>query len=316
MNVKEPFGIVTGCYAGDRATVGATLASIRKYCPDTPVCLVVDGHIDVSDLEELYDLIILRVEELEHEDMRDLIRGSGRAKLAAMWEGPFEHYVWLDADAIVWGDVTEQIRRDVDFQIFWDEISIPRDAEDEPHWLAHFYFDMEELKKFDPNFEWRGHPYFSTGAFACRRNVISYQEWIKIEAWNNSVPGGVFRFWEQGMLNYFVLAKSQRGEIKTVMTDLQYIWRHQGTHELQADCVGIGWTLPDKIKRPKIAHFCGRKPNVFDFKSYSRPFTIARLAHHRQSRGNLGAVMIVFREDGRAIMDKVIRKIKRIIGCG
>jgi len=314
MNVKEPFGIVTGCYAGDRATVGATLASIRKYCPDTPVCLVVDGHIDVSDLEELYDLIILRVEELEHEDMRDLIRGSGRAKLAAMWEGPFEHYVWMDADAIVWGDFLGEVREDLDFQIFWNEISIPEDATDEPPWLSHFYFKMDELKKFDSNFEWRGHPYFSTGVFACRRNVIPYEEWIKIESWNNAVPGGIFKFWEQGMLDYLVLAKSQRGEIKTAWTDLQYISRHQGTEELELDCNGLGWNFPEKVERPKVVHFCGRKPNIFDFKCYSRPFTIARLSHHRQSHGNLGAWMIVFREDGRAIMDKVIRKIKRFIG--
>ena len=42
--------------------------------------------------------------------MRKLISGNDRAKLAAMWEGPFEYYVWLDSDAIVWGDFTPQVR--------------------------------------------------------------------------------------------------------------------------------------------------------------------------------------------------------------
>ena len=308
MNVKEPFGIVTGCYAGDRSTVGATLASIRKYCPETPVCLVVDGHIDVSDLEELYDLIILRVEDLEHEDMRDLIRGSGRAKLAAMWEGPFEHYVWMDADAVVWGDFLGEVRKDLDFQIFWNEISIPEDATDEPPWLSHFYFKLEELKKFDSDFEWRGHPYFSTGVFACRRNVIPYEEWMKIESWHNAVPGGIFKFWEQGMLDYLVLAKSQRGEIKTAWTDLQ--WVRSRDHEgVKHDCKQCGWGFPENIHRPMVLHFCGSKPSTLNFKCYSRPFTIARLDHHQRSRSFIGAWVVIICEDGLALWHRVVKKV-------
>jgi hypothetical protein len=89
MDIKSPFGIVTGCHAGDKFMVGATLASIRYYCPDTPVCLVVDGDFDVSDLERDYDLIVLRISDLPSEEMRKMIGGNYRAKLSAMWEGPF-----------------------------------------------------------------------------------------------------------------------------------------------------------------------------------------------------------------------------------
>ena len=102
MKVQAPFGFATGCHAGDKFMVQATLASMRRYCPDVPICLTVDGDFDVSDLEREYDLIVLRVSELSSETMRNLVSGSGRAKLAAMWEGPFEFYVWLDSDAIVW----------------------------------------------------------------------------------------------------------------------------------------------------------------------------------------------------------------------
>src|SRR5919109_4135570 len=132
MNVQAPFGFVTGCHAGDKFMVQATLASMRHYCPDIPICLVVDGNVDVSNLEKQYDLIVLRVSELPLERMRKLIGGSFHAKHAAMWEGPFEFYIWLDSDAIAWGDFTAQIRSDVDFQIFWSEISISRDATEIP----------------------------------------------------------------------------------------------------------------------------------------------------------------------------------------
>src|SRR5689334_20807934 len=104
MKVQAPLGFVTGCHGGDKFLVQATLASMRYYCPTVPICLVVDGEFDVSDLEKEYELIVLRISELASEEMRNLLSGNGRAKLAAMWEGPFEFYVWVDSDAIVWGD--------------------------------------------------------------------------------------------------------------------------------------------------------------------------------------------------------------------
>src|SRR5215813_6298093 len=89
MKVQAPFGFVTGCHAGDKFMAQATLASIRHYCPNLPICLVVDGDFDVSDLKRAYDLIVLRVSELPSQEMRELMTGNARAKHAAMWEGPF-----------------------------------------------------------------------------------------------------------------------------------------------------------------------------------------------------------------------------------
>src|SRR5262249_19073987 len=102
MKVRAPFGFVTGCHAWHKVIVQATLASMRHYCPQGPICLVVDGDFDISDLEDEYDLIVLRVPELPSDKMRRLVSGNARAKHAAMWEGPFEFYVWIDSDAIVW----------------------------------------------------------------------------------------------------------------------------------------------------------------------------------------------------------------------
>jgi hypothetical protein len=311
MKVHAPFGFVTGCHAGDRFLVQATLASMRHYCPDVPICLTVDGDFDVSDLKKEYDLIVLRVSELSSEEKRKLICGNYRAKLAALWEGPFEFLVWLDSDAIIWGDFTDQIRTDVDFQVFWSEISIPRDASEIPPWLPHFYFDPVKLHSFDPEFEWRGHPYFSSGAFASRRNAIPFDLWDKVESWNQQSPG-LFAWGEMGMLNYLVHAMTQRGEMNSVMSNLQHIWGHHGKEELMEDSLGIDWHFPKEVRRPRVAHFCGRKPFLFDRQSYSRPFTIARLEHHRRRYGDLGAWLAVFNEDCRVLASKVNGKIGRL----
>ena len=83
MKISESFGFVTACHAGDKFMVGATLASMRHYCPEVPICLIADGDVDVSDLEQQYDLIVLRIDELRSGEMRKMIGGSGVASAVA-----------------------------------------------------------------------------------------------------------------------------------------------------------------------------------------------------------------------------------------
>src|SRR5262245_13857176 len=291
----------------------ATLASIRHYCPDVPICLVVDGDFDVSDLEKAYDLIVLRVSKLPSEEMRKLMGGNARAKHAAMWEGPFEFYVWLDSDAIVWGDFTPHVRTDVDFHIFWSEISIPGDATQVPSWLPHYYFDPVKLARFDAGFDWRGNAYFSAGVFACKRNVIPFEKWMEAESWGRDAPGLFADFADQPLLNYFVHSMTRRGEIRSHMSNLQHVSGHHGTDEFERDCVNNDWHFPQNIRRPRVAHFCGHKPLVFDLDSYSRPFTIARLEHHRIQRGRLGAWMALLNEESHVFVGKFQRRLQRAL---
>jgi hypothetical protein len=288
MKIEAPFGFVTGCHAGDRHMVLATLASMRHYCPDVPICLVVDGVFDVSDIEREYNLYVLRIADLPSDEMRQLIGGNYRAKLAAMWEGPFEHYVWLDSDA--------------------NEISVPEKAQEVPLWIKHFYFSVEQLTAFDQEFNWRGLAYFCSGAFAAKRNSIPFYEWVKVEEWQKKSPG-LFAWGEMGMLNYLVHSLSQRREIRVTTTDLQHIWSYHGTEELINDCLGTGWNFPDKIKRPRVAHFCGRKPFIFDLKSYSKPFTIALLVHYRVNHSVLNAWRNILAEETKNAFIKIKRKL-------
>lgn len=314
MKVQAPFGFVTGCHAGDKFMVQATLASMRHYCPQVPICLTVDGDFDVSDLVRDYSVIPLRISELPSSEMRKLIGFNYRAKLAAMWEGPFERYVWLDSDAIVWGDFTPLVRRDLDFQIFGGDKPIPADATEIPAWLPHYYFNPEKLSLFDPCFEWRGHAYFSAGVYACRRNVISFNRWCEIEAWNDRTPGGLFQFGDMGSLNYLVHAMTQRGEIQSACSDLQHIPGHEAIQEFEQDRAGAGWQFPAHVKRPRVAHFCGRKPFLFDRNAYSKPFTIARLAHYRLHHSEKGAWLRIIGEDWRVLRGKLSRKCLRFAG--
>ena len=313
MDIIAPFGYVTGCHAGDKFMVQATLASLRRYCADVPICLVVDGAVDVDDLVQTYNLQVLRTSNLSNPNMRKLCSGSYYAKLSAMWEGPFDHFVWLDSDAIAWGDFTHHIDLSLDFQIFWSEISIPPDATEIPSWLGHFYFDLPKLLECDPDFEWRGWPYFSTGAFACRRNVISFEDWIRIFNWESQFKEPIFKFGEQGQLEYMVHSYGQLGKIKVGCADLQYLTRHHGRGEIDKDSESCGWKFPSCIARPRVVHFCGQKPYLHNWRAYSKAFTIARLEHYRKAHGELGAWIAIIMEEFSIITSKVTRKLVRLI---
>ena len=313
MDIQAPFGFVTGCHAGDKFMVQATLASMRHYCPDIPICLVQDGDFDISDLRDLYNPIILRPQHLADPGMRALTSGNYRAKLAAMWEGPFESYVWLDSDAIVFGDFRHQLDLNCDFQIFWSEVSVAAGAAEVPSWLPHFYFDPRQVALFDRTFEWRGLPYFCTGAFLSRRNSIPFNVWMEAEDWLKQRPG-MFAWGEMGMLNYLVHALSQKGRLKVTMANLQHIPGHHGTKELEQDCMGSRWRFPEIIQRPRVAHFCGRKPFLFDRKAYSRPFTIARLQHYnRKGFSDFSSFLCILGEDMRVYSLKAASKIRRLL---
>jgi hypothetical protein len=114
------------------------------------------------------------------------------------------------------------------------------------------------------------------------------------------------------MLNYHVHSMTRRGELKTTMSNLQHIWGHHGVDELKQDCADSNWHFPKTIRRPRVAHFCGRKPSLFDRKAYSRPFTIARLEHHYRHHGELGAWLAVLQEDRRALASKVRRRLRNL----
>ncbi|HEX9048790.1 MAG TPA: hypothetical protein VF988_17325, partial [Verrucomicrobiae bacterium] len=140
-------------------------------------------------------------------------------------------------------------------------------------------------------------------------NLIPFEQWKEYETWLAKSPG-LFAWGEMGMLNYAVHSLAGRGAIRVAMTDLQHIWGHHGVAELQADCIGAGWRFPKRIQRPRVAHFCGRKPFLFDRKAYSRPFTIARLEHHRKHHGEIGAWFAVLNEEVRVLKAKMQRRLR------
>ena len=157
-------------------------------------------------------------------------------------------------------------------------------------------------------------PYFSSGAFACRRDAIPFEKWIEAESWGKETPGLFGDFYEQPHAELFCSLDDATRRTQDCRCPICNIfWGHHGKEELMEDSVGIDWHFPKEIRRPRVAHFCGRKPFLFDRQSYSRPFTIARLEHHRRHHGDLGAWLAVLNEDCRVLASKVKGRIWRFV---
>lgn len=290
--------------------VQGTLASLRHFCPDVPICLIADGGVDVTDLQRHYDLHVIKTNALADPEMRALCHQSFYAKMAALWEGPFEFGVWLDADAILWGDLRNKLRPDCDFQIF--SCNGVSDLKGVPSWLPHYQHNPDLLKKFDPFFDWRRNAYFCSGAFAFRKNVIPFEMWKKVHSWREKEKD-LFGWGEMGMLNYCVHSLNQRGFIKLAVSDLQHLRSEQGVEELKSDNKGCGWNLPVKVARPRVLHFCGLKPFLHEWRGYSRPFTIARLEHHRRTKSEIGAWWAVWQEELVVLQRKILTRLRAMI---
>lgn len=276
---RDSFGVVTACYEGDYHFVKATCASIKHFCPDIPICVIVDGDFNVDELIDIYHPYILRTNEVEDREMRKLCSGNNRSKLLAMWLGPFDRFIYLDADAIFWGDVVSKLdwSKDKDFIIFWEKST----AIAHRSWLSNFYFDIDTLQLYDPSFDWELNPYFCSGAFAARKNAISFDDWMRCESWRKENPQLFSWTKDQGIMNYLVFSLSQSSQLTLGIQDLQWIPIHKGIEETVKELGIRGYMLPSDVEKPHVLHFCGKKPYVYDYRSYSRPFTLCRLQHYR-----------------------------------
>jgi hypothetical protein len=116
MKVPAPVWLCDGLPWGRQTPSSTTQVTIGIIAPTSHMHS--SSTAIVSDLQKEYDLIALFVAELPIRRNAQLMCGNHRAKLAALWEGTFEFYVWRDSDAIVWSDFTSQVRTDLDFQIF------------------------------------------------------------------------------------------------------------------------------------------------------------------------------------------------------
>lgn len=238
--------VVISCYRLDLPLTRICVASVRFWYPDVPIFLIKDlqhGEFDTSELERHWNVQIFpgRAKKL----------GWGFGKLELMTELPARRFLLLDADTAFAGRVLERL------EAFDEDLVV--DKEDfSPAAIAAQFFPVEKVEQLDPEFRFPGYG-FNTGQMVATTGRLSRGDFDGLLDWETrSVRHReIFQKGEQGLFNYVVLRKAQRGEL-TLRREPFMVWpgeaartAHIRAEELTASCphaqvihwAGLGWGI-------------------------------------------------------------------------
>jgi len=310
MKQSSQTGIVTCCYARDEHLAKATCASVRYFCPDVPLCITVDGDLDIDRWASVYNATVLYVRNLQCKELRRVMMNSFFAKHAALFEGPFEKFIYLDSDAIVWGNPFKAVVLDShDFTIFGGSGKV------DPRMIEKWMFSMQEMQQFDPEFQLLDHPYFCAGVYGARKNCIPKDRFLELAPMALK-DKALFTADDQSVINYLVFSEAERGKLTHQCVDVFCHPSHFPKQDMDARFMR-SWlhASPPVPSESLILHFSGRKPvPLFGGSNHKATFTFFRLQHCLLSgRSKLQAFAILIGEDLLSLGQRAWRKLKRLV---
>lgn len=245
---------------------------------DTPICVLLDGKESVNELRTTYDVRIIRQTEIGHPGLRRL-GGSTIAKLAALWVAPFERFLFLDADTIVWGDV----RRLADLERFDCVISAPYG-----HGSKKGIMDADAATRHFPHFDARRHEthYANSGVFFARRGLLELDDYLEVVAFSQR-HRGVFSA-DQGILNFMLFSRADEGTLRLDQQELQVkVGEDRITRVDLAQRFRFVEGQPTVVGPPTVIHWVGTlKPRVREgVEDFFQPMTFFRLQFRSAQRG-------------------------------
>lgn len=238
-------GVIVLVSAGDVYLAKACCASIRQAMGEIPITLLVDGlEVNTAEITRLSNVKTMVAQEIAGSEYERFLTGFW-VKLLVFWASPYERFLYLDADTLVWGDVRAYAEFDkYDFIAGYD-FKNPRVAqkpEDCP-------FDQEVIKKLDPALDWRGQINANNGVFFARRGVFSKENLMtmrKMECWRN---------YENGMVNYLRWHAAGEGVPRASGHKMQLF---PANSTMPAE----DRFLPRDCQRPAIIHWISKKPRL------------------------------------------------------
>lgn len=309
----EDFGIIVACCYQDYLFAKGCCASIRHFLGDVPICLLVDGTFSVSSLEKAYGVRVLNHTHVTNELLKKRSFGWGKTKMVAFWESPWKHFLVLDADTNVWGNVLQY----ADFNNNDAIIDKPRYGYPDDR-VCEFFFEINAIENYFPDFNWQAHrnDYFCTGTFFGTRGIFSLEEYIDILDFTEQHPG-IFKYGEMGFLNFMLFRAADAGRIRLGQVPMQLIVPDFEREELQK-------RFPVKDAGPvvqneeaTVIHWCGPKPRVSTSQVYPEPMSFCRRQFLHKERGYTGATADLWLkfEDYYSLLNvyknKIIRKLSQ-----
>jgi hypothetical protein len=240
----------------------------------TPICVLLDGRDVPEDLRRAPDVRVLRRDDVKPSALRSVF-GSLRAKNAALWASPFETFLLLDADSVVWGD----LRTVPNF----DRFDFVVDSDVEP---LRAVMDPELVARHIADFDARAHAsrFVNTGAYFGRRNVLDLDEYLGLLRLSTANPGMFYG--SQGTFNLMIHRAAERGDLRLERRELQLMTGRASREEVVRRC-GFADSRPVVSGAPLVLHWVGSpKPRVREGPTnYFRPMTYFRLEFRRSAHG-------------------------------
>jgi hypothetical protein len=263
------FGVIVTCNKADFLFAKGCCASIRYFMGDVPICLLVDGDFSVESIVETYNTLVISRKDVKNQMLATRCTGWGLTKMIAFWESPFDHFLLLDADTCVWGDVSVY----ADFSNNDAIIDVPCYSYKKED-INKYFFDVENIRKLFPDFDYNAHSYVCTGVIFGKKNMFDIAEYAEILALLDKHPR-LFKYGEMGFLNFMFFRAKQDSRLKIGTSDIQHLITDFDFAKSKSKFL-IN-TEPVVAHPPTVIHWAGGdKPVKSNSHIYSEPMSFFR----------------------------------------
>ncbi len=264
------FGIIVVCCKSDYWSTKACCASIRYFLGDIPICLLIDGTFSVSDLQKAYGVQIINHNNVSNKILRQRSFGYGVTKMIAFWESPFEYFLLLDADTIVWGDILKY----ANFQQYDLIIDQPKTIYSDTD-VNKWFFDTKKIGQHFPDFSWQNRDYVCTGVILAKRGLFPLEQYIEMLDLQLNNPTMFFPG-EMGFLNFMMFLGADKGNFRLGQSDIQIIVQDYEQEELKNHFLIEDSQPVLDNNEAKVIHYAGIKALMSNSSYYIEPMTFFR----------------------------------------
>ncbi len=277
--------------------------SVRHFMPTTQVAFIFDG-VAPAEMKSLPMATVVDASNFPDDELRGRLFGtrSGLAKLACFFAAPFTSFLYIDADALVVGDGRNNWETALD--LVYHKASVGSLTDEQ---ITQYFFDTRLMSQHFPHFDWCAfrEDFFCTGSFYARRGLIDRGELISVLDVSASEPK-LFKYMEQGILNYLFFKGVAEGAIRARGICYQYI----GIDHKDAELKRLFTSAMAGDESVSCAfHYPGAKPHVLQRRGWVSPMTRFRYGFWRTT-GRLSPINAVRQLSGEDIRHFYLAKLR------
>lgn len=278
----EDFGVIVICCDQDYFMAKGVCASIRHFLGDVPICLLVDGTFSVADAQKAYGVKVINRLNMTHDVLKQRSFGWGTTRMIAFWESPFKHFLLVDADVIIWGNILKYANfKDYDVIIDRPCSGYSREA------VQEYFFDIPVFEANFPGFNWQNRPFVCPAVLFGTRDIFTLEEYVEILDFKDKHPN-VFKYGDMGFLNYMIFRAADRGRLRLGQEDIQFLVP-DFPQEQAKKRFPMNETGPVVVDdEANVVHWCGPKPTLSSSNPYSEPMNFFRRKFLRDASGTTG----------------------------